>query len=129
NGLEFSGSIEGVKIDIGKLLAGQFPITDIASIGVQVKGKMFGGEIDAALIGGILKLDSFGHIIDPIDTTTAVADRVFFVGLEGGFNMPGVGGLTIRLALSELGPLTVYLSASLPTGIMLVPQIGLVMND
>jgi hypothetical protein len=43
--------------------------------------------------------------------------------------MPGVGGLTIRLGLSELGPLGVYLTASLPTGIMLVPQIGLVMND
>ena len=129
SGLEFSGTIEGVKIDIGKLIAGEFPIIDIASIGVTVKGKMFGGEIDAALIGGILKLDSGGRIIESFDTTTPVDARVFFVGVQGGFKMPGVGGLSIRFALSELGPLSVFLSVSLPTGIMLVPQIGLVMND
>ncbi|MHB1244484.1 MAG: hypothetical protein ACYC1P_13960, partial [Gaiellaceae bacterium] len=127
-GLTFSGSIEGVKIDVGKLLAGQFPIVDIASIGVQVKGTLFGGKIDAALIGGILKLNASGQIIDPTDSTTPVADRVLFFGLEGKFEFSGIG-VGIRLALSELGPLTVQLSASLPTGIMLIPQIGLVMND
>ncbi|HEX6130520.1 MAG TPA: hypothetical protein VF044_02260, partial [Actinomycetota bacterium] len=127
-GLEFSGSIEGVKIDVGKLLNGEFPIVEIASIGVQVKGTMFGGQIEAALIGGILKLNDAGQIIDPTDTTTPVADRVLFFGLEGKFNFSGIG-VGIRLALSELGPLTVQLSASLPTGIMLIPQIGLVMND
>ena len=57
-GLKFSGSIEGIKIDIGKLLDGEFPIIDIASIGVSVKGNMFGGELNAALIGGILRLDA-----------------------------------------------------------------------
>jgi len=128
-GLTFSGSVEGVKIDVGKLLAGEFPITEIAAFGVQVKGTMFGGTIDAQLIGGILRLDQFGNMIDTLDSTTPVAQRVFYAGLEGGFTMPGVGGLTIRLGLSELGPLGVYLAVSLPTGIMLVPQIGLVMND
>ena len=128
-GLTFSGSIDGVKIDVGKLLRGEFPIVDIAGFGVQVKGNLFGGQIDAELIGGILKLDALGNMIDVTDTTTPVADRIFYAGLEGGFEMPGVGGLTIRLGLSELGPLGVYLTAALPTGIMLVPQIGLVMND
>ena len=91
-GLTFAGSIEGVKIDIGLLLAGKFPIVDIAAFGVQVKGTMFGGEIDAQLIGGIMKLDQFGNMIDPLDSTTPVVDRVFYMGLEGGFTMPGVGG-------------------------------------
>ena len=65
-GLEFSGSIEGVKIDVGKLLDGEFPIVDIASIGVSVKGNVFGGQLDAALIGGILKLDAGGRHHRPV---------------------------------------------------------------
>ena len=37
---------------------GKFPIIGIDSIGVTVKGNLFGGELDAGLIGGILKLDA-----------------------------------------------------------------------
>ena len=128
-GLKFSGSVEGIKIDIGKLLAGEFPITDIASLGVSVEGDMFGGQIKATLIGGILKLSSAYRVIDPLDTTTPVEKRILFVGLEGGFTFAGMAGLTIRLALSELGPLTVQLGMSLPTGILLEPNTGLSMND
>ena len=74
------------------------------SIGVSVKGNLFGGEIDAALIGGILKLDDGGRIIDPFDTITPVADRVFFVGVEGGFKFAGIGGFTIRLGALRARP-------------------------
>ena len=129
DGLEFSGSIQGIQIDVGKLLAGEFPIVGISSIGVEVKGNLFGGQLDAALIGGIIKVDAAGNAIADTDTTTPVAQRVFFAGLQGGFKMAGIGGFTIRLALSDLGPLTVFLSASLPTGIMLDPETGLTMND
>lgn len=127
-GLEFSGTIEGLKIDIGLLLAGKFPIVDIASIGVGVKGKMFGGELDAQLIGGIIKVDALGNKIDPTDSTTPVEDRIFFIGVQGGFEIAGMG-LTIRFALSELGPLGVFINASIPGGVVIVPQIGLALND
>ena len=40
-----------------------------------------------------------------------------------------MGGFTIRIGLSELGPLQVFVNVKTPTGVMLVPQIGLVMND
>ena len=129
-GLEFSGRIEGVKIDIGKLRRGEFPITDIASIGVSVSGNLFGGQLHAALIGGILKIDAGGRIIDSFDVRTAVEARIFFIGFEGGFSFSGIGGITIRFAVSELGPLGVFLSASLPGGIVLEPVFtGLAMND
>ena len=59
-----------MKIDVGKLLRGEFPIVDIAGFGVQVKGNLFGGQIDAELIGGILKLDTLGNMIDVTDSTT-----------------------------------------------------------
>ncbi|NOS68309.1 MAG: calcium-binding protein, partial [Verrucomicrobia bacterium] len=129
SGLTFSGSIEGVKIKPSLLLEGKFPITDIASIGVSISGKMFGGEITAGLIGGIIRLDSGGKLIGDTDDTTPVVDRVFFVGVQGGFKMPGLGGLTIRLALSELGPLGVFINASVPGGILLEPNTGLSIND
>ena len=128
-GLTFSGSIQGIQIDIGKLLAGEFPIVGIASIGVEVQGDLFGGQIDAELIGGIEKLDANGNMIADTDTTTPVSARVFFAGLQGGFTMAGIGGFKIQLALSELGPLSVFLSVSLPTGIMLDPDTGLTINN
>ncbi|MHC4396737.1 MAG: hypothetical protein ACYS1A_13895 [Planctomycetota bacterium] len=126
--LEFSGTIEGLKIDVGLLLEGKFPIVDIASIGVGVKGNLFGGTINAQLIGGILKVDALGNMIDPTDSTTPVEDRIFFIGIQGGFEFAGMG-LTIRFALSELGPLGVFINASIPGGVVLVPQIGLALND
>ena len=44
--------------------------------------------------------------------------------------MAGMAGFTIRLALSELGPLTVFLSASLPdAAILLDPDTGLTINN
>ena len=49
--------------------------------------------------------------------------------IEGGFSFAGIGGFTIRFAVSELGPLGVFLSASLPTGIIIYPPFGLTIND
>ncbi len=128
-GLTFAGTIQGIQIDVGKLIAGQFPIVGLTSIGVSVSGNLFGGQIDAALIGGILKLSAAGQMIDPNDTTTPVAARVFFAGLSGGFSFAGLGGFQIQLALSQLGPLGITLSVSTPTGILLDPDTGLTINN
>ena len=128
-GMQFAGTVQGIRIDIGLLLEGKFPIVGIDSLGVSISGSLFGGELTAALIGGILKVDAGGNMIGTFDRTTPVADRIFFVGIEGGFAFPGVGGLTIRLAISELGPLGVFLSASVPGGIVLEPNTGLAIND
>ena len=43
--------------------------------------------------------------------------------------MAGLGGFTIRLGLSELGPLTVQIEGSVPGGILLEPFTGLSIND
>ena len=126
-GLEFSGSIRGIVIDIGLLKEGRFPIVGIDEIGVTVRGNLFGGEIEAGLIGGIIKLDAAGQVIETFDNTTTVVDRVFFVGVEGGFAFGGVGGFKIRFAISELGPLGLFLNVDIP--IMIVPQITLMMGD
>ena len=128
-GLTFSGSIQGIQIDVGKLIAGQFPIVGLTSIGVTVAGNLFGGQIDATLIGGILKLNAAGQMIAPTDTSTPVAARVFFAGLTGGFKFAGLSGFQIQLALSQLGPLGITISVSTPTGILLDPDTGLTINN
>ena len=128
-GLTFDGAIEGVRIDVGALREGKFPIIDIASIGVSIQGNLFGGHIEAQLVGGILKINAAGQMIDTLDVTTPVEDRVFFVGVQGGFSLAGIGGLTIRFGLSELGPLGVAVEVSTPTGILLEPNTGLSIND
>src|SRR5262249_25076975 len=128
-GLQFSGAIEGIKIKPSLLLAGEFPIIDIASLGVTLKGNLFGGEIDAGLVGGILKLDAHANIIGNFDTTTPVAKRIFFLGVQGGFSFAGLAGFTIRFGLSELGPLDVFINVEVPGGILLEPISGLSIND
>ena len=62
-GLEFSGAIQGMRIQPSLLAQGKFPIIGIDSLAVGVKGDLFGGKIDAQLLGGVLKLDSAYNII------------------------------------------------------------------
>jgi hypothetical protein len=81
--VEVTGAVRGLKIDMNLLRQGKFPVTDIAAFAVSVKGKLFGGEIEAALVVGILKVDASGHPIGDLDTVTPVADRVLYGGLPG----------------------------------------------
>src|SRR4029079_5935287 len=78
---------------------------------------------------GILKVSADGKVIDPLDNTSVVADRVFFMGLDGSFSIAGIAGIRIQLAFTELGPLGVLLSVSTPQGILIHPPTGLTIND
>ena len=92
-----------------------------------MEGNLFGGTVKAGLIGGILRLDENYSIISVLDTVTPVAQRVFFVGIEGEFSMAGIGGFGIRFALSELGPLSVLINVDIP--ITIEPTSGLTISD
>ncbi|MFM7057153.1 MAG: hypothetical protein ACKO2P_09565, partial [Planctomycetota bacterium] len=111
--LEFEGAVNGLKLDVGLLKQGKFPITDLESIVVKVGGNFGGAEVSGSLLGGILKLDSNGNLIDNFDSTTAVADRVLFIGLEGKLLIMNKG-FSVRFAFSELGPLGVLVSVKVP---------------
>ena len=101
--------MRGIRIDIGELLDGNFPIVGIDEIGVSVTGNLFGGQVSATLIGGILRVSDAGQVLDTFDRTTPVADRILYVAVEGGFTFQGIGA-SIRFAISELGPLGVQIS-------------------
>src|SRR5262249_29440436 len=131
SGLQFSGSIEGVRIRPSLLLQGKFPVIGIDSFGVTISGNLFGGQVHAGLLGGILKIafDGTNYSITDSNDENQIFARVLFVAVQGGFDMAGLGGFNIQFAMSELGPLGLFISASVPGGILLEPNTGLSIND
>ena len=130
--LAFSGTIDGIRIRPSLLLEGKFPVIDIQAIGVTVAGSIYYVTINAGMIGGIVKIakSEAGEysIIEATDTSTPVYDRILFVGIEGGASLLGAAGLNIRMALSELGPLGMTLTATVP--IPIEPTVtGLTINE
>ncbi len=120
-----SGSITGLEFDVGALIRGENPLTGLQGMGVTVTGDMFGGTITAGLIGGVIPISSSGNEVPATDFVTPIVDRVFYVGLQGGFEIAKKGGFTIRMALTENGPLGVQVTGELPTGVLLEPISGL----
>ncbi|MEN9554493.1 MAG: hypothetical protein RLZZ232_779, partial [Planctomycetota bacterium] len=122
--LDVTGAVSDLILDPTLLADGKFPITDIGGLAISISGDLFGGRVTGGLMGGILKIDSAGNRI-PAGSSTPVADRILFIGLEGGFELSGIGGLTIKLAFSELGPLSVMITGTSPEGVVLNGATGL----
>lgn len=121
-GAVFGGSIQGLEVDIGLLRQGRFPIIKLDSIGVSIRAEAFGGRIHGVLVGGLVRLDADGFRIRPdAPVDTPVADRILFVGVEGGYEVAGLSGFSIRFAVSELGPLGVLVTVNSPVGIPIDP--------
>lgn len=143
DGVTVSGEITDAVIDVSKLEAGEFPIVSIGSVGGSVSGTLFGMQVDASFVLGIvsfnaenqivrdgnvysLTTDSQGNVTETQVTSspdTTVVNSVMFVGVAGGATIPGVGGVQIYIGFSSLGPLTVYLSAQFP--LILDPDTGI----
>jgi hypothetical protein len=124
--LNFEGTVNGMRLDMGLLQQGKFPITDLESIAVKAGGNFGGGEVSGTLLGGILRLDANGNMIDTFDRDTPVADRVLFIGLEGKLFILNKG-VQIRFAFSELGPLGVLVSVRIP--LLIEPMTGLTIDE
>jgi len=138
-GVTVSGFINDAVIDVGRLERGEFPITSIGGFGGSVSGTIFGLQVNASFILGIVNLNAAGQIVNSDGTvtdpstgnpvaggSTTVTASVMYVGVSGGAQIPGVGGVEIYLGFSQLGPLTVYLSAQFP--IILDPDSGLAIS-
>ena len=114
-------------IDVGRSNRGEFPIVGLDGFTVEASGDLFGGKISGGAIGGIIKLDANGNVLD--ESATEYADTVFYGGIIAGFNFAGTAGAEIRVGFSELGFLSAYLSTELPAGILLDPVSGLSIKD
>lgn len=129
-GVTFSGGVSGVRIDVQKLLDGDFPIVDVRSVTAMISGNFFGGTVSLGLVAGVVRFDANNMVIpdDPSGNSQAVvADTVFYGGLSGSLEIEGLGQISIRLGLSDFGPLSFYLEAGIP--ILLDPQTGLAITN
>ena len=125
-GLTVEGFVENVAVDIGRLKNGENPFISIESFGVSVSGNLFGGEIEAQLIIGIVSydLDTLEIIENPSDLDNY--DNIIYGALMGTMNFLGLGGVSVRIGISELGPLQFYVEANIP--ILLDPFTGLTLD-
>ena len=141
-GVTVSGEITDAVIDVGKLIAGKFPITSIGSVGGSVSGTLFGMELNAGFVIGIVSFNAANQIVSGGTVTkltsdshnnvtesvvvggdTTVVNSILYVGVQGGATIPGVGGVQIYIGFSSLGPLTFYLSAEFP--LIIEPNSGI----
>jgi hypothetical protein len=125
SGLMFSGSVTDAVIDVDLLKAGQFPITSIGGFSVSASGDLFGAKVSGTLIAGIVAVDSSGNVV-PAGSSTPVANRYLYGGVEASLDLAGLGGFTVMLGLSQLGPLDAFVEADVP--ILLDPDSGLALT-
>ncbi len=124
-GLMLSGSVTDAVIDVGLLEQGQFPITSLGGFSVSAGGDLFGAKVSGTLIAGIVPVDSKGNLV-PDGSTTPEANRYLYGGVEASLDLAGLGGFTVMLGLSQLGPLDAFVEADVP--ILLDPDSGLALT-
>ena len=144
-GVTVSGAISGAVIDTAKLEQGEFPITDLSSISGSISGTMFGMKIDATFVIGFVNLNAANQVINSdgsvTDTATGVTTTtggdtksvasIMYIGLSGTAGIPEVGTVSISLAFSDLGPLSLYLgyqSTGPETDLILDPDTGIAIS-
>jgi hypothetical protein len=144
DGLTVSGTISDVIINVGELSTwlsnptmANFPISfgPSGGIGGSVSGTLFGMQISAAFVGGIVQFNQEGGIFtapgvvtgaSPSDTT--VYGQGFYVGIQGSATIPGMGTVTISLGFSNLGPLSFYLSYQAEEPLIIDPDTGIALG-
>jgi len=124
-GLMLSGSVTDAVIDVGLLSQGQFPVTSIGGFSVSAGGELFGATVSGTLIAGVVAVDSSGNVV-PAGSSTPVAHRYLYGGVEASLDLAGLGGFTVMLGLSQLGPLDAFVEADVP--ILLDPDSGLALT-
>ncbi len=134
--LTINGSVSDVEIDVGKLEAGDFPITSIGSVVVNVTGNLFGGTVKGTLIIGVVRFDSTGaqvdgegNLVSNGNPGSGAITSVIYGGIQAAYSFGGMSGFSISIGLSQYGPLSIYIEATLPTGILLDPVSGLTINN
>jgi hypothetical protein len=105
-----TGVINDLRISLSELRAGRMPIIDVGSGSITISGPLFGGTVSGTIAIGVIRLDANGSRIDPTDTTTAVAQRVFFGAIRASFTFAGRSGFSLSFGVSELGPISAYMA-------------------
>ncbi len=122
------GSVTDAVIDLGMLSTpNTFPIVSLAGAGLTVSGKLGGATISGGAFVAILRLDANNQVIADDDTTTPVVKRIFYGGVEGSLLIGSAAGIGVRIGLSQLGPLDIFVESDIP--ILLDPESGLAIQS
>jgi hypothetical protein len=118
-----SGSIQNMVIDPQLVAIGAMPIISIDGAAVSVSGNLFGGEVSGTLIFGVVRydingdvVDGFGNLVNKPTITPGVAPfkSAFYTGIAGSIDIAGTLSFSIRIGISQLGLLQVYVEAGVP---------------
>ena len=120
------GNVTGATIDLGLLQQGKFPIISLQGAGLTVSGTIGGVTVSGGAFVAILREDASGKVIPTSDTTTPVAQRVFYGGITGTLAIAGLGGVSLWIGLSQYGPLDAFIDVNVPIPI---GETGLVLNN
>ncbi|MDE3068412.1 MAG: hypothetical protein KGJ60_12810, partial [Verrucomicrobiota bacterium] len=142
--VSISGGVTDAIIDVGGLgnwlsnpTSSNFPITFGPDGGISgsVSGTLFGMDVSASFVGGVVIFNAEGGILSartggtviagPGSSDTMYYGSGFYIGLQGSAGIPGIGTISISLGFSNLGPLSFYLSYTGDTPLILDPDTGL----
>ncbi|MCI0496893.1 MAG: M10 family metallopeptidase C-terminal domain-containing protein, partial [Thermoplasmata archaeon] len=117
-GFPITAMVDGLEVDIGKLIDGEFPFTKIDGVQFGINDMNLG----VVKIGGMFTFGLVDIENDSGETVTA-----FYGGIEGSFTYSGIGG-GIKLYVCQYGPLIATISAGGlvlgPTGFVLGVEDG-----
>ncbi|MFI5457325.1 MAG: LamG-like jellyroll fold domain-containing protein [Isosphaerales bacterium] len=115
-GITLGGFVQDAVIDINKLKQGQFPVTSIGGAGISAGGTFVGVQLKAeAFLATATVNDQYGQ-----------PENVLYGGIDGGIEIAGLGGVELRLGLSQNGPLDASVRADAP--IIVDPETGLALT-
>ena len=135
--LNFSGMVENLRLDVGKLTdgSGDFPILGFDAAAVQISGNLFGLQVSGGIVMGMIDFRADGEIIDRDLFPTEVAHgTIFYFGLNASVNIAGIGGAGFRIGMAdidpgpgiEIVPLQAYISVAAP--VIIEPISGLTLG-
>ena len=111
----FNGSVTNLVINTALLADGDFPIVSLGGFSVQVSGNLGGATITGTLIAGIVTFnESTGVIFTGTGTAPSGDVSEFYAGIMGSCVIGGEAGFTIEIGISQDGPLSIYIQATVP---------------
>ena len=121
--LSITGTVNNLEISVADLVAGEFPIIGLGSVGLSVTGSLFGGTVSGTVLIGVAQFNADGTVVNQFDSTATATPldsgagvySVIYGGLSATWTAPGgTAGFTIQIGLTEYGPLSIYFSVTTP---------------
>ncbi len=129
-GLTFSGMVQNLEVDVGKLTRGEFPILGFDAAGVSITGNLFGMTVSGSLVMGMISVDTTNHEVDATAHPELVDHKLLYAGFSLSVNIAGIGGAQFAVGLAsisgEIVPLEAMLGVTAP--IIIEPITGLTLG-